>query len=303
MRRHYAYKSSLKRFLTRAIDAVGDIAVAPWLRGRIIPSPEFILVIRLDHLGDVITTLPLLEHLSAHWPQASLVTYTSAAGAVLHVKKQKWGFSVPTLTLFLFFVLQPALVKLPFRQYQYTLYLAAAAPLALLIHYFSQQQRTWIIYVICGFMFTGALSHEIKMWQFLNKRFPVQKQIDAGNFLLGLCPPGSLVAAQIPYHPVFRRDAVFAWCETRIPHGPPSGQILATFPGLGTHFSDEGINKELTLGMPGLIVLSVESSGSIFDKVARHFAEDKGPKIYLPISTAFLQLYQRLEPTNAQPSK
>jgi hypothetical protein len=226
----------------------------------------------------------------------------SAAGAVLHVKKKKWGFSVPVLTLFLFFVLQPALVKLPFRQYQYTLYLAAAAPVALLIRHQLQFRRAAAV-SLWGILFIAGLFQQTQSVRALTAAFPVNKQIESGNFLLSLCPADYPVAAQMPYHPVFRRDAVFAWCETAIPNGFSTADIAQRFPTLAERFSYTAITWELSQRPPALVVLPLQTVNSPFGAAVRDFTEKTHPQAYQHLFTARLELYQRVLTADAQPSK
>lgn len=88
--RRYVYRSAFKRLAAGVFDALGTaavrIATGGWgLRPRAesLTSPRRILVVRLDHLGDVCFSRPALAALKAGFPEARLTTLTSGAGAEL----------------------------------------------------------------------------------------------------------------------------------------------------------------------------------------------------------------------------
>jgi ADP-heptose:LPS heptosyltransferase len=71
----YRYSKWRWRILVRALDALGALAVRPWRWFR--PSvrfatPQRILLVQLDHLGDAVLTSPLLARLHAAYPEARI---------------------------------------------------------------------------------------------------------------------------------------------------------------------------------------------------------------------------------------
>jgi lipopolysaccharide heptosyltransferase II len=78
----YAYKQLWMRAAARSFDAVGSL----WpRRDPVLPTGGRlrIMVIRLDHLGDMICTLPFLKQLKKRVPEAHLTLLTTPAGRVL----------------------------------------------------------------------------------------------------------------------------------------------------------------------------------------------------------------------------
>ena len=73
--RRYPFKSFWKRLLAACFDAIGRVLCFP-LRGLRKPldiaSIQRILVIRLDHIGDVVMTRPAIRALHKKFPQASI---------------------------------------------------------------------------------------------------------------------------------------------------------------------------------------------------------------------------------------
>lgn len=71
----YRYSKLRWRLLVHALDAAGSVAAAVVRRFRpaqAVDSPERILVVQLDHLGDAVLSTPLLAELRAAYPRASI---------------------------------------------------------------------------------------------------------------------------------------------------------------------------------------------------------------------------------------
>src|SRR5689334_14987696 len=82
--RPYVFKSTWKRAAARVFDALGDLLVAPWVKRRTLEGPSRrLLILRLDHLGDVIATLPLLEALAQLKPKPYFAVAVSPSSAIL----------------------------------------------------------------------------------------------------------------------------------------------------------------------------------------------------------------------------
>lgn len=88
--RKYLFRAAWKRGLAGLLDLVGAVAV--WLAtgGRglkpdpaVLSHPRRILVVRLDHLGDVLFSRPALAALRRAHPQAKIAVLVSPAGAEL----------------------------------------------------------------------------------------------------------------------------------------------------------------------------------------------------------------------------
>jgi len=86
----YVYRAAWRRGLAAALDAVGTWLVQVLTLGRglhfdsgILDHPQDILVIRLDHLGDVLFLRPCLLAIRSHFPRAKITVLTSRGGAEL----------------------------------------------------------------------------------------------------------------------------------------------------------------------------------------------------------------------------
>ncbi len=79
--RRYVFEKRWKRGVAATIDAVG--VIFSHLRARPVPALRRVLVLRLDHLGDVILALPVVEALARLTPRPHVTMLTSPAGAVL----------------------------------------------------------------------------------------------------------------------------------------------------------------------------------------------------------------------------
>jgi ADP-heptose:LPS heptosyltransferase len=86
----YVYRAAWRRALAGALDAAGALAVRSLTLGRglrpdaaLLQHAQEILVIRLDHLGDVLFLRPTLLALKTHFPRAKITVLASRAGAEL----------------------------------------------------------------------------------------------------------------------------------------------------------------------------------------------------------------------------
>jgi ADP-heptose:LPS heptosyltransferase len=68
----YAFRSPLKRAAAAALDGAGRLAVAPFLRRPASTDWSRTLVMRLDHLGDVLLATGVPEAVKRHAPQAKV---------------------------------------------------------------------------------------------------------------------------------------------------------------------------------------------------------------------------------------
>ncbi|MEW6516871.1 MAG: glycosyltransferase family 9 protein [candidate division FCPU426 bacterium] len=88
--RPYLFRAAWKRGLAGTLDALAAAAVRLVTLGRglrpdpaVLAKPRSILVVRLDHLGDVLFSRPALAALRQAHPQARIAALVSAAGAQL----------------------------------------------------------------------------------------------------------------------------------------------------------------------------------------------------------------------------
>ena len=81
----YAYKKKAYIALFSILDGIGNVIVAPirWLRRKETITGKKILVIRCDHIGDVIASSVVLRPLRRAYPDARIDFLTSSAGAEL----------------------------------------------------------------------------------------------------------------------------------------------------------------------------------------------------------------------------
>src|SRR5262245_47917508 len=71
----YRYSKLRWRILVHLLDAAGRVVMALWrfIRpARKVTSPNRILIVQLDHLGDSVLTSPLLARLKASYPRAAI---------------------------------------------------------------------------------------------------------------------------------------------------------------------------------------------------------------------------------------
>lgn len=79
----YVFQKRWKKILALIFDTVGSASAFLFLKKKISPSPEKIkniLVIRLDHMGDVVLTIPALKELRTLFPQAKITALVSPVG-------------------------------------------------------------------------------------------------------------------------------------------------------------------------------------------------------------------------------
>lgn len=86
----YVYRAAWRRGLASVLDAAGTLVVQALTLGSglrpdpaLVDHPQEILVIRLDHLGDVLFLRPCLLALKTHYPRSKITVLTSRAGAEL----------------------------------------------------------------------------------------------------------------------------------------------------------------------------------------------------------------------------
>lgn len=78
----YVFKSKTKRVLAQVFDAVGGVFFRR-AKKTLPPAPRRILVIRIDHLGDIVLAEPFLAGIKRRRPNSKIVFLTTAGGAAL----------------------------------------------------------------------------------------------------------------------------------------------------------------------------------------------------------------------------
>ena len=79
----YVYKKKVYITLFSILDGIGNIIVSPirWLRRKDVVVAKKILIIRCDHIGDVIASSVVLKPLRKAYPEAIIDVLTSSSGA------------------------------------------------------------------------------------------------------------------------------------------------------------------------------------------------------------------------------
>ncbi len=176
-------------------------------------------------------------------------------------------------------LLQPLWVPFPHKQYAYTIYLVWTFPLALaLVKIWRSNYRKAVTLTVCllgmGVYFEGVRGYRIVT------RDEARQDIGIGNALLQLSPPGQPVAAQPPFHPIFRRDSTFFWIYSHNPRGPETEEIMSRFPAYGERFSYKGYLEELKANPPGLIVPNTPFVGREYRRALNDFLKEFYPEGY-----------------------
>ncbi|MBI4043165.1 MAG: glycosyltransferase family 9 protein [Deltaproteobacteria bacterium] len=84
MKRTYVLKRSLMKALIQTVDAIGSLAVRRSPVPPLSPSQiENVLFIRLDQIGDIVTTLPAIDSLKTLFPNAEITGLAGTEGAEL----------------------------------------------------------------------------------------------------------------------------------------------------------------------------------------------------------------------------
>ena len=63
------------------VDRMGGYFVSPFLKNPTASPPQRVLLVRLDHLGDVVCVLPLVQKIAALRPKPFLSVCVSSVGA------------------------------------------------------------------------------------------------------------------------------------------------------------------------------------------------------------------------------
>lgn len=81
----YVFKNKVYRALIPVFDILGSMAFLPskLFRKQAPVSPEKILIVRLDHIGDFVCTTPIFKNLKKRFPQATITVLINSASKEL----------------------------------------------------------------------------------------------------------------------------------------------------------------------------------------------------------------------------
>jgi hypothetical protein len=194
-------------------------------------------------------------------------------------RRSRWHEDRVLLILGLYALLQPLWVPFPYRQYTYTIFLAWVFPLAAGLVRIRQWNHKAAIALSAFLVITGVYFEAVGGYRVVS-RDQARQQISLENAILDLSPPGWPVAAQRPYHPIFRRDSTFFWVSSDNPGGPGTEDIMSRFPAYGRHFSYEGYLQELRANPPGLIIPTAQIGGKEYRRALAEFLDEHYPHDY-----------------------
>src|SRR3989338_8804801 len=77
----YAFRKPLHKLIVPIFDILGTILFLPsrFFKKSIPPDPKNILIVRLDHIGDFVSTTPLFRNIKAHFPGARITALVNSA--------------------------------------------------------------------------------------------------------------------------------------------------------------------------------------------------------------------------------
>ena len=196
----------------------------------------------------------LRDQIKSQWGLPIVVLFLGLTGMLAEAHRGRWDRLRVPVILAAYAVIQPLWVPFPHKQYTYTINLAWAAPLALGLASIQRWRPRVIPALVVILLALGLILNGVRTGRIV-AREGIRSQMQLGNTLLALAPPGQPVAALLPVHPIFRRDATFFWIYTDNPGGLDTGEVMAKMPGYQGRFSYDGYLRELQANPPGLIVL------------------------------------------------
>ncbi|RPI07347.1 MAG: DUF2029 domain-containing protein [Zetaproteobacteria bacterium] len=196
----------------------------------------------------------LRNQIKTQWGVPVVVIFLGVTGMLAEARRGRWDRLCVPIILAAYAVIQPLWVPFPHKQYSYTINLAWAAPLALGLASIQRWRPRAIPTFVLILVALSLILNGVRTGRIVTKGGRAS-QTQLGNALLALAPPGQPVAALLPVHPIFRRDATFSWIYTHNPGGLETEEVMARMPGYQERFSREGYLRELRANPPGLIVL------------------------------------------------
>ena len=194
------------------------------------------------------------DQIKQQWGLPIVVLLLGLAGMLAEARRGRWDQLRVPVILAAYAVIQPLWVPFPHKQYSYTINLAWAAPLALGLAWVQRWRPRVTPALVVILLALGLILNGVRTGRIV-ARGGILSQMRLGNALLALAPSGQPVAALLPVHPIFRRDATFSWIYTHNPGGPETEETMAKMQGYQERFSHDGYLRELEADPPGLIVL------------------------------------------------
>ncbi len=196
----------------------------------------------------------LRSQIKSQWGLPVVALFLGVIGMLAEARRGRWDRLRVPVILAAYVVVQPLWVPFPHKQYSYTIDLAWAAPLALGLAALQRWRprlmpASAVILVALSLVLAGVRTGRMVV------RGGILSQMQLGNTLLALAPRGQPVAAVLPEHPIFRRDATFSWIYTDNPGGLDTEEVMAALPAYRGRFSRDGYLRELEANPPSLIVL------------------------------------------------
>lgn len=172
----------------------------------------------------------------------------------------RWRRQKALAALGLFCLLQPLWVRYPWRQYVAGFLFAWSAPLAMAFHCFLRGRFARSgLFLFVGLLLLSVLGESHHLRETLRNHY-LDKHIQAGNQLLRWTAKDDYVAAQPPFHPVFRRNSTYFFTYPLNP-GRDTEELLSHLPDEGNLFTLESYRQQLRDRPPSLIVLDPHYTG------------------------------------------
>lgn len=196
----------------------------------------------------------LQSQIKSQWGLPVVALFLGVIGMLAEARRGRWDRLRVPLILAAYAVAQPLWVPFSHKQYSYTIDLVWAAPLALGLAAVQRWRPRLMPAAVAILLALSLVLAGVRTGRIVAGG-GILSQVRLGNTLLALAPPGQPVAAVLPVHPIFRRDATFSWVYTDNPGGLDTGEVMARVPGYHERFSHDGYLRELKANRPSLIVL------------------------------------------------
>lgn len=219
-----------------------------------------------------------------------------AAGIAVSLRRQNWRRRTVLLTFSGFAVGQLLWIPYPWRQYLTVVLLAWSVPIAYFFAFLLDSRRRGAASAAIFLLLAGSLASGFFHIQKTARSNYLANNIRMGNRLLAWSPPGRPVAAQPPFHPVFRTNSTYFFTHSVNPRGPGTEKILQDDPVIGDRFTTEGILRELRENPPSLIVLHPAYAGSNYLDAMKTFLSRDGSKSYERRRSGDISIFIRTPP-------
>ncbi|MBI5624714.1 MAG: hypothetical protein HY924_13125 [Elusimicrobia bacterium] len=207
----------------------------------------------------------------------ALVAGLAAGAAEIRGRGAARGATLTALVVFC--LVQPLWVKLPWKQYLFSVCLFWSAPLAVFLQRAVRARR------LAGWALLALFAGGFGLQEVLRSRADAGDQSLAehlawGNEVLSRSIPGRTVAVQPPLHPVFRRDATYYFNLAFIPAGRGPGAALRRPPAGAPRASYEGYMEQFEAAPPSIVLASPYFTDKDYMRAALDFVRVRHPKAY-----------------------